>query len=71
MESQIVSPPFLKEITIKAEKSRGECHKRFISSFKKVTEPFVGAGLALGGATLVGECSNKGQKSIRAQRFLC
>lgn len=52
MESQIVSPPFLKEITIKARARAwaGEgCHERFISSFKKVTDPFVGAGLALKG----------------------
>jgi hypothetical protein len=40
MESQIVSPPFLKEITIKAAEERERCHERFISSFKKVTEPF-------------------------------
>lgn len=51
MESQIVSPPFLKEITIKAatakkKKPEEQCHERFISAFKKVTEPFVGAGLA-------------------------
>lgn len=71
MESQIVSPPFLKEITIRAKHER-RCHERFISSFKKVTDPFVGAGLALGGLQCLLAVSVGVQikaKSIRAQRF--